>query len=247
MNIFITGASSGIGLELAKLFMQDGHTVGTFAFENFEDVKNIIPNGLKYYQGNVVDTKAVKEAMSAFHNEVKSIDIVVANAGISMTKARIPDFDRGRRVIETNIIGVLNTFEPAISIMKEQGRGQLVALGSASGLSALPGMAIYGASKAAVLSICQSMDIDLHHYGISVTALAPGFISTPLVKENKHKMPFVMTPEVAAKKIQMAIYKKKAFYVFPFPIKVMTGMLKYLPKSIYRAFMKKDLLKMQNG
>jgi NAD(P)-dependent dehydrogenase (short-subunit alcohol dehydrogenase family) len=247
MNIFITGASSGIGLELAKLFLKDGHTVGTYAFESFEDVKDVVPSDMKYYQGNVVDTLEVKKAMEQFHSEVGTLDIVVANAGISMTKARIPDFDRGRRVIETNVIGVLNTFEPAINIMKEQGNGQLVALGSISGLSALPGMAIYGASKAAVINICQSMDIDLYHYGISVTALAPGFISTPLVKDNKHTMPFMMTPIEAAMKIQKAIYKKKSLYVFPFPMSMVSVFLRYIPKALYRAFMKRDFLGMQKG
>lgn len=241
-NIFITGGTSGLGLELAQLYLNEGHRVATCSFESPDDVQDNLPAGLKYYQADVTQKEPLAQAIRDFTKNQGSLDLVVANAGISMPKTAIPDFDRGRKVIEINVIGVLNTFEPAIEIMKEQNKGQLVALGSIAGLNGLPGTAIYSASKAAVLKLCEAFAIDLKAYGIHVTALAPGFISTPLTEHNKHKMPFLMTPEQAVAVIKEAIDTQKTFKVFPFPLSFVANILHRLPRRVYRMIMDKDLL-----
>lgn len=242
MNIFITGGSSGLGLSLSKEFINDGHVVGTCSFESFESIKNILPDNIIYYQADVTDNSRMKEIIEDFFNKTGKLDIVIANAGISMPKAKIPDFEKGRKVIMVNIIGVLNTFEPAINIMKEQKFGQIVSLGSIAGRVGLPGTAIYGASKSAVLNLCESLEIDLAYFGIHVTTLAPGFISTPLVKNNKHKMPFLMSEEKAVSMIKKAILNRKNLYVFPLPMNIISTILYHLPRTFYKFFMKSDLL-----
>jgi meso-butanediol dehydrogenase/(S,S)-butanediol dehydrogenase/diacetyl reductase len=119
-KVFITGGTSGIGLEVAKMYQNEGHIVGTCSFENPEDVIGNLPKPMKYYQADVTNTEEMKKAIDTFAEDVGGIDICIANAGISMKKAKIPDFERGRRVINTNVIGVLNTFEPAIEVMKKK-------------------------------------------------------------------------------------------------------------------------------
>lgn len=242
MNVFITGASSGLGLDLAKLFLRDGHTVGVCAIESDEEVRKFLPREIIYYQANVLDSKCLSEAIWDFSRKMKGLDIVVANAGISMPKAKIPDFERGRKVIETNVIGMLNTFEPSIAIMKVQGSGQLVSMASIAGTVGLPGTAIYGASKSAVINLCESLEIDLYRFGIHVTTIAPGFIDTPLTKENKHKMPFLMPQEKAVGLIYRAILKKKGLYIFPYQMNIISRILYYLPRGLYKYFMKRDPL-----
>ncbi len=241
MNIFITGGLSGLGYSVARLFKQDGHRVAIADLKEKESIPSETINGLVYYKADVVDKTEMQKAIRHFH-ATGGLDIIIANAGISIPKAKIPDFDLGRRVIQINVIGVLNTFEPAIEIMKNQKHGQLVALGSVAGTIGLPGTAIYGASKSAVINLCESLEIDLHQYGICVTTIAPGFIDTPLTRNNKHKMPFLLTQEKAAGFIYKAILQKKGFYIFPFPMMVISRLLRYLPRNFYKFIMKQDYL-----
>lgn len=230
-----------MGNALAQMFHRNGYRVGVCDIADKSEAENILSENIIYYHADVLDKENLAGAIRDFASH-GSLDIVVANAGISMPKAKIPDFELGRKVIEINVIGALNTFEPAIAIMKRQRSGQLVAMGSIAGIIGLPGTAIYGASKSAIINLCESLEIDLHHYGIQVTAIAPGFIDTPLTKNNKHKMPFLMPQEKAVRLIYDAVIKKKGLSVFPFPLMVISRILYHLPRGFYKYFMKKDHL-----
>ncbi len=242
MNVFITGGTSGIGLALANHYLAHGHTVGVCSFESPEEAKSKINSSLKYYQANVTDTQRMKFIIDEFSRVAGSLDLVYANAGISMEKKKIPDFERGRLVFSVNLVGVLNTLEPAIEIMKKQGHGHIVGIGSISGLNGLPGMSIYGASKAAIINMFESFSVDLPQYGINSTVLVPGFIHTPLTQGNKHKMPFLLTVDKAVEKITSAVNKKKKRYIFPLPLKIVAFILRTMPRWMYRLIMKFDLL-----
>lgn len=242
MNIFITGGTSGIGLELGKNFLLRGHKVAVSSFEKPEDIKGKIPVEFTYYEANVLDQKKMNEIITDFKKQNGTLDLVVANAGISMPKAKLPDFDRGRLVMNINVIGVLNTLEPAIKIMSEQKKGHIVGVGSISGLAGMPGMAIYGASKAAIISMFESFSIDLPPLGIDVTCVVPGFINTPLVKDNAHNMPFLMGQEEAVQEILSAIDRQKPLHTFPLPMNCVSFILKRLPRFLYRKLMGLDLL-----
>ncbi len=242
MNVFITGGSSGLGLDLAKRFLNDGHKVGACAVESEAQIRHLLPENLKYFEADVRDAERMKKVMNDFAAQAGGLHIAIANAGISMPKAKIPDFNLGRKLIEINVLGTLNTFEPAIEIMKRQGSGQLVAMGSVAGTVGLPGTAIYGASKSAVMNLCESLEIDLHRYGIQVTTLAPGFIDTPLTRNNRHKMPFLLSQQKAVTLIYHAILKKKGFYIIPWQMRILSRILYYLPRGFYKWFMQADYL-----
>lgn len=242
MNIFITGGTSGIGLELGKTFLERGHNVAVSSFEKPDDIKGKIPAEFTYYEANVIDQKRMSEIIYDYKNKVGSLDMIIANAGISMPKEKIPDFDRGRFVVNVNVIGVINTLEPAIKIMNEQKKGHIVGLGSVSGLTGMPGMAIYGASKAAVINMFETFAIDLPPLGIDVTCVAPGFIKTPLTDVNNHKMPFLLSPAQAVEEILYAIDNKKAFHIFPVQMNFTSSVLKRMPRFMYRKIMGLDLM-----
>jgi UDP-glucose 4-epimerase len=242
-TVFITGGVSGLGLEMVKRFHADGHIVAVASVEAQQVAQEILPNGVSYYQLNVKDDDKVKQAIVEFYLQQGRLDLVIANAGISMTKARIPDFKYGTKVIETNVIGVLNTFGPAIEIMKQQKEGQLVAMSSLAGVfGGIPGMAIYGASKSAVFTLCESLEIDLKKLGIDVTTIAPGFIKTPLTENNGHSKPMELEQDQAGQMIYDAIIAKKSLYMFPFPMKLVSVILRRLPRSLYKKIMRADLL-----
>ena len=240
-RVFITGAASGMGLSLARHYLQQGSAVGTCSIESLQDIAAQLPDGLDYSQADVTDAGATAAAVKAFAERVGGLDLMIANAGISMPKAALPDFARGRAVFNVNVLGVVNAFEPAIEIMAKQGSGQLVALGSISGITGMPGMAFYGASKAAVMQFCESLAVDLKDHGIDVTVVAPGFVATPLTAKNPHKMPFMLTTEQAVARIIKAIERRRLRVVFPWPMAALAAFLYHLPRGLYVRLMRLDL------
>ena len=238
MNIFITGGTTGIGLALAKLYLEEGHHVGICArsLEKFPvEIKNKYKL-LKCYQVNVVNREELRAAIIDF--AAGDLDLVIANAGRSVgAKSKTPQFSIANDIIDINVKGVLNTFEIALELMMPKKKGHLVATASVAGFIGLPGAGAYSASKAAVLKLCESYAIDLKKFGISVTALAPGFVDTPLTQKNNHKMPFIMNAEKAARLIKRAIEKKKVLFVFPFRMKIIVMLLDKMPRCWYRFLM----------
>ena len=242
MNILITGGLTGIGNQLAYDYKMQGHKVAIVSFEDRKDIDPKILSDFSYYTADVTNKDATSNAIRSFAEDAGSLDLVIANAGITMDKTTIPDFARGRKVIDVNIVGTLNTFEPAIEIMKEQGSGHLVGISSLSAYNGLPGMAIYGASKSFVMKFCESLALDLKQYGITVTTFAPGFIKTAMTENNRHKMPFMLTREQAAKIMRKAISDKRKVCAFPKPTFLLTSALHHMPRSAYRWVMDKDIL-----
>jgi short-subunit dehydrogenase len=238
VNIFITGGTTGIGLALAKLYLEEGHRVGICA-RNLEKFPTEIRNKyklLKCYEVDVVNREELRSAIMDFSQG--DLDIIIANAGRSVgAKSKTPQFSVANTIIDINVKGVLNTFEIALELMLPKKKGHLVATASVAGFVGLPGAGAYSASKAAVLKLCESYSIDLKRTGISVTAIAPGFIDTPLTQQNNHKMPFLMSAEKAARLIKRAIEKKKPLYIFPFRMKLVMTILDKMPRSLYRALM----------
>ena len=238
-SYFITGGTTGIGWELARLYLEEGHRVAVCG-RNLEK----LPSGVKEkysqlvtYQLSVTDELALDLAIKDFAKD--GLDVVVANAGISHgSKDRWPDREASKAIINTNIVGTINAFFPALEIFKEKRKGQIVAIASVAGFVGLPGASAYSASKGALIHLCESYALDLPNWGIDVTTICPGFIDTPLTKKNDHSMPFLMSCEKGAQKIKKAIDKKKVLYVFPWQMALVMHLLRRLPRFLYRRIMK---------
>jgi short-subunit dehydrogenase len=238
LNIFITGGTTGIGLALAKLYLEEGHRVGICA-RNLSKFPVEIRNKYKQlycYEVDVTKREDLHRAVNEFANG--ELDMIIANAGRSVgTKSKTPQFSVASEIIDINVKGVLNTFDIALELMLPKKKGHLVATASVAGFMGLPGAGAYSASKAAVLKLCESYAIDLKPLGINVTAIAPGFVDTPLTQQNNHKMPFLMPAEKAARLIKRALEKKKVLYVFPRRMKWAVAILEKMPRCMYRSLM----------
>jgi NADP-dependent 3-hydroxy acid dehydrogenase YdfG len=238
LNIFITGGTTGIGLELAKLYLAEGHRVGVCGrnLSKFPiEIKNNYLN-LFCYEVDVTNHGELHSAVKDFSSG--NLDIMIANAGRSVgPKTQIPNLLVANHVIDVNVKGVLNSFDIALQLMIPKKKGHLVATASIAGLVGLPGAASYSASKAAVLKICESYAIDFKPLGIAVTAIAPGFIDTPLTRQNTHRMPFLMSVEKGAQLVKIAIEKKKVLYIFPLRMKIIITILDKMPRCLYRFIM----------
>ena len=234
LNIFITGGTSGLGLSLARAYKKQGACVAVCG----RDLSKVESDDFIKYQVNVTSKDEVQNAINKFGRDRK-IDIVIACAGRSFErKTQVPDYEISKEIIETNLFGVLNTFQSALPKMLDQKHGQLVAISSVAGLCGFPGVSAYSASKAAVMKLCEGYQVDLSSLGITTTCIAPGFIKTPLTDKNHHKMPFIMSCEKATTLCLEAIRKRKAFYTFPFFFSHFLIFLSFLPRGLYIKLMK---------
>ncbi len=235
MNIFITGGTTGIGAALAKAYLEKGHTVGVCGRDKkkFEATFQKNPK-LIFYEVDVTDKMKIQSTLLKFTKKCKRLDIIIANAGIGMSEKKfIPSFEKAYEVINTNVLGLMYTLETALEIFKKQHGGHIVTIGSVAGFRGLPGAGAYCASKAFVLKLSETFAIDLLPLNIFVTAIAPGFVDTPLTQVNKHPMPFLMESDEAAKIIIEAIEAKKTFLAFPFKMRLLMAPFLLLPSISY--------------
>ena len=235
-SVFITGSTSGIGWDLAKLYLGSGCRVAVCGRDLTKLPENLNYPHLVTYELDVTDKAKCREAINDFSE--KGLDLVIANAGISHgSKSAWPDEDATDRILATNISGVVNTLFPAIDYFKKTGVGHIAAVASVAGFVGLPGAGAYSASKSAVIQMMESFSLSLPKFGIEVTTICPGFIDTPLTQKNDHSMPFLMPSEKGARMIKKALDKRQRLLVFPWQMSLVIHLLKYLPRTIYRFMM----------
>jgi short-subunit dehydrogenase len=254
-TIFITGGTTGLGWALAQRYAHAGYAVAICGRNLNKLPANFLIDfpTISCYQVDVTDKSSLKNAVHTFINKQNTsrLDIMLANAGRSTgSKQQMPDFDTVENIIDVNLKGVTNAFGIATEIfLKQTGptKGHLVAIASVAGFVGLPGAAAYSCSKAAVLTLCESLAIDFPQYGIDVTAIAPGFIDTPLTQQNDHKMPFIMSADKAARLIKKTIDQRKQLYIFPLRMRLFISCAALLPRSWYRAMMRLKIFNYSRG
>lgn len=242
MNVFITGASSGIGAALARHYAAGGAQLGLFArrAEALREVASSLgPANVHCHAGDVRDAEALQAAAAAFLRDCGVPDVVIANAGVSRGTSSEHEEDLAvfREVLETNVLGMVQTFQPFLAAMRAQRKGTLAGIASVAGFRGLPGSAAYSASKAAAISYLESLRVELRGSGVAVVTICPGYIDTPMTARNPYPMPFLMRPDSAAARIARAIAARRRFYVLPRPMAVAGLVLRALPRPLYdRAF-----------
>jgi len=240
MNIFITGGTSGIGLALTRLYIQDGHRVGICGGSKgmFDKVFPTPDANLHFYELDVTKRSQTKQIITRFAEG--KLDLVIASAGINYGKPDIDnqiDHDIEQKIFDVNLYGVLHTFEAALELMFPRKAGHLVAIASGTGFAGFPQAPAYSASKAAVITYCEALSTRLYPEGIKVTTVAPGFVDTPLPRAtnpNFDKLPWVLTAQEAAKRIKRAIKKEKELFIFPVPIFIMAYVMNRMPRWLFR-------------
>ncbi len=238
-NIFITGASKGIGRQLAIEYARRGNTLylssrNTDRLQELTAILNSAGATAYYSQCNVTSPENVKSSFKDAIDKLHLIDIVILNAGISKT-SYFKDFniEEFKRVIDVNLYGVINCFDIALQYLLKQGFGKIVVISSIADSRGMPGSGSYNASKAAVSTVFESARAELAQHNIQLITVRPGFIKTDLTSKNKFPMPFLMDVEKAAKIIINGIDKSKKVISFPFPMTTLTTLLKILPASVY--------------
>lgn len=238
--VYITGASSGIGQALALQYYRSGWRLALVARRTAElqawaQAQGLLAERYAIYGADVCDVEAIAGAGQRCIAAQGLPDVVIANAGISvgMDTAIFDDLAVMQRVYATNNIGLAATFQPFVAPMNARGSGRLVGVASVAGIRGLPGHAAYCSSKAAVISYCESLRGECRPFGVKVVTLAPGYIDTPLTRENRYSMPFLMQPEAFAQKAYQAIQAGASFRVIPWQMGVVARLLRLLPNALF--------------
>ncbi len=233
----ISGASSGLGLALAQHYLKQGAVVGVMARRAhlLQALLEQFPLQIHCYPLDVRDTAAMQAAAQHFITHAGVPDLVIANAGVSVGTLTeyTDDISVFENVLDINVLGTVKTFQPFVAAMRSAGHGKLVGIASVAGFRGLPGGGAYSASKAAVISYLESLRVELHGSGVRVITICPGYVATPMTAVNPYPMPFMLSPDEAARRIARAIASGKSFAVIPWQMRWVGYLLKLLPNWLY--------------
>ncbi len=219
-SILLTGASSGIGRALALAYSRPGATLALTGRdpERLEAVAAACRERGANISTALLDVRDA-HATSAFVTQAHAhapMELVFANAGIGAGLDETPaDIALTRRIIETNLLGTLNTIEAALAVMRPQRHGHIVLTGSLAGLRGIPGSQGYSASKAALRTLAEGLRPQLAAEGIGISLVMPGFVRTPMNENARFPTPFRIEPERAAAIIRNGIERRRFLIAFP--------------------------------
>jgi NAD(P)-dependent dehydrogenase (short-subunit alcohol dehydrogenase family) len=232
---WITGASSGIGRELALGLARQGLIVAASARSDDRlaslsaEVKGIRP-----YAVDVTDRTGVADVHARIAADFGGIDLAVLNAGLwHPMKAVAYSAERAAESMAVNYLGVANALEALIPHMQRAGRGHIALVASVAGYRGLPMAAAYAPSKAALINLAEVLRLELAAHGIVVSVVNPGFVDTPMTATNKFPMPFIIKSDDAVARIVRGLAKGRFEIAFPWQLVVPLKLARALPYWLY--------------
>lgn len=221
MHIWITGAGSGIGRALALRYATGGHTVVISGrtldkLESVRDEADALAGRIIPMVYDVTDDNATKTSSEQLADLTPHLDLVIMNAGAcEYIKGQVLEPAMFRRVMDANFFGMINTTNVALPLLRKASeRPVLAGVCSLAGFIGFPRAEAYAASKAASRYLMHSLHIDFSDV-VDVCAINPGFVETPMTERNDFPMPFLMSADAAAERIQHGLKKRPRELNFP--------------------------------
>jgi len=233
--LWITGASSGIGRELALRMAARGWTVAASARrrEALDELAEEAGGGIRPYPVDVTDGEAQRATVERIETELGPIALAVLNAGTHVeTFARDIEPEVHRKLIGLNYLAVIDGLAALLPRMRERGRGRVAVVASVAGYRGLPSAAAYSASKAAAIAATESYAAELAGTGVSLQVVNPGFIETPLTQRNTFPMPMLMPVKTAAAKLEKGLLSRRFEIVFPVLFALIVKLYRCLPYAL---------------
>jgi NAD(P)-dependent dehydrogenase (short-subunit alcohol dehydrogenase family) len=238
---WITGASSGIGKGVALEMARRGWTVAISARREAE-LEAValeaagLPGRIVAHACDVTDADGMRRTLAAIERAHGPVALAFFNAGIA-PYIRAPDIDpiAFRQVVDVNIMGVVNGLSAVMPGMAERKRGQIAVNASIAGYGGLPKSAAYGATKAAMINMCEALKFDCDNLGLTLQLVNPGFVETPLTGKNDFPMPFLMKNEDAARRVCDGFAKGGFEITFPRRFAYLLKAVNLLPYPLYFA------------
>ena len=254
-NCWIVGASYGIGEALAYKFYQSGYNLilSARSLEKLGELQqNLLVNfDIKDNLGEVMtsildvsDVDSIQKSFAELLEKFQKIDLVIFCSGLYKPMS-VADFDLdfAKKIIDVNLVGFLNLLHIVVPEMLKQKSGHIAAIASVAGYFGLPQSFTYGASKAALINLCEGIYPELKREGIDLSVINPGFVKTRLTDQNKFQMPFLISSHEAANLIFAGLEKKYFEIHFPKKFTLILKFLKILPYQIFFFFTKRSLPK----
>jgi short-subunit dehydrogenase len=243
-NVWIVGASSGIGQSLAKKLIALGANVALSSRR--KEPLDVLVAGSTNKQAkhivatmDVTDSEQVKAAHRVIREQWSRIDLIVWLAGTyKAMRADSLDLALIKQTIDANLLSVYNGLDAFLPDLIAQKSGALALVSSVAGFRGLPKAIVYGPTKAALINLAEVLYNDLKPYGLSVYLINPGFVETPLTAQNEFKMPALISSDTAADEILKGFRKGVFEMHFPKRFTSLLKLLRLLPYRLYFALVK---------
>lgn len=235
---WVTGASGGIGLALAHELARCGMMVAisSRSREKLEALATEHPH-FHPFPVDVTDEAAMTNTADAIRRDLGDIDLAVFNAGTHLpVHGSSFTAEPFRALMSVNVMGAVYGLAAVLPRMVARRSGQVALMGSLSGYRGLPTAAAYGATKAAINNMAESLRPELERCGVAVSVINPGFVRTPLTDRNDFPMPFLVEPDEAARIIVEGLEARKFEIVFPRRMAVLMKLARIMPQRLYFMF-----------
>ena len=228
-HIVITGATSGIGCQLAKDYLREGQHVYAVGRDE-EALSELKSLGAETIDLDLMDRDKVIDAF----DKINEIDLAICGAGMC-EYLDMPNFDSTAfmKVLSVNM-GTLSHAIEAVLPKLMASKGRLVGIGSASAYVPFARAEAYGSSKAAIHYLMKTLQISLAPQGVSVSLVVPGFVETPMTKQNDFPMPFLQTTQQASQAIRDGIKSGNDVIEFPKKLTLPLKVLGTLPDMVWQ-------------
>jgi NAD(P)-dependent dehydrogenase (short-subunit alcohol dehydrogenase family) len=242
LRVWVVGASSGIGAGLAVALLARGARVAVSARRAPELESLSAPHGARALPVplDVTDAAAAASALQRVVAAWGGVDLVVLCSGTHQpVRAWALDAAGARHLVDVNVNGVFNCLQPVVGQLLQQGSGGIAVVSSVAGYGGLPTALVYGATKAALINLAETLYLDLAPRGIGVYVINPGFVKTPLTDRNDFRMPALISVEDAAGEI-IAGFGRGDFEIhFPKRFTLWLKLLRLLPYRWYFALVRR--------
>lgn len=237
--VWCTGAGKGIGRALTLEYARRGRTVAASS-RTIGDLQGVAAEAgdrlVRPYPLDVTDAAATAATVAAIETDLGPIDTAIFNAG-THSPSWLSEFSsaRFRNLFETNVMGVVHGLDALLPRMRERRAGHIAVVASVAGYAGLPSAAAYGATKAALINMCEALKPELDRIGVRLSVVNPGFVRTPLTDRNPFPMPFLIEPDEAARRIADGIAAGRFEIAFPRRMRWTMKLLRALPYPLFFA------------
>lgn len=240
-SIVVSGATSGLGRALALEFAAPGvvlHLLGRdrARLDSVSAAATALGATVRMAAIDVRDGAAMRDFLQAGDAQAP-VDCIIVNAGITAgtsTSGASEDIAAAYALIDVNLIGALNTLAPLVPALRHRRRGVVGVVSSLAAFAPQANGAAYGATKAALLAYALAARDAWRRDGVSVSAICPGFIDTPMTERYVGWKPLMMSSEEAARRVRRGLERDLAIIAFPQPLYLAARLQQALPQSFRR-------------
>jgi short-subunit dehydrogenase len=236
---WVTGAGAGIGRAVSLELVKRGWTVAASSrtesnLDSLADEADKLGGLVLPFALDITKPEQAHKTVEDVEKNIGPIALSILNAG---TYRRCDVLDLTAKVfhdhMDLNFMGTINCLLPTLQHMRARNKGHIAVVSSLTAYRGIPFASAYGASKAALTNMCESLKPELGHIGIDLTIIHPGFVKTPLTDKNEFFMPFLVEVEDAARFIADGLERRQFEISFPRRFAFLLKLARFLPYSLY--------------